>query len=206
MQEVTRCPWSESDPLSRAYHDSEWGVRQLHDERGQFEFLTLELMQCGLSWRTVLSKREAMRQAFDNFEAQKIAAYDEEKLAALMQAPGIIHSAPKLRAMIHNARLFLGMQQEFGSFDAWFWRFTDGQTVRILSHARQMPAKSALSERMSAALKKRGFKFLGPVVIYSHMQAVGMINDHQETCFACKLLGGAEFANEDAYEQSRKNL
>lgn len=188
--ELKRCLWCESDPLLREYHDAEWGVRQLHDDRGQFEFLTLEAMQCGLSWLTVLRKREAMRAAFDGFDPAVIAGYGEEKLGALMEAPGIIHCAGKLRAMVNNASRFLDIAAEHGSFDAWFWAFTGGKTLIYPENMKRMPAKNALSERISAELKKRGFKYLGPVVVYSHMQAVGMINDHSPECFLCGRLGG----------------
>ena len=188
--ELKRCLWCESDPLLREYHDTEWGARQLHDDRGQFEFLTLEAMQCGLSWLTVLRKREAMRAAFDGFDPAAIARYGEEKLSALMEAPGIIHCAGKLRAMVNNARCFLNIAAEHGSFDAWFWDFTGGKTLIYPENMERMPAKNALSERISAELKKRGFKYMGPVVVYSHMQAVGMINDHTPECFLCGRLGG----------------
>lgn len=188
--ELKRCLWCESDPLLREYHDAEWGARQLHDDRGQFEFLTLEAMQCGLSWLTVLRKREAMRAAFDGFDPVAIASYGEEKLSALMEAPGIIHCAGKLRAMVNNARCFLKIAAEHGSFDAWFWDFTGGKTLIFPENMERMPAKNVLSEKISAELKKSGFKYLGPVVVYSHMQAVGMINDHSPGCFLCGRLGG----------------
>lgn len=188
--ELKRCPWCESEVLLREYHDTEWGARQLHDDRGQFEFLTLETMQCGLSWLTVLRRREAMRVSFDGFEPAIIAGYDEEKLNALMEAPGIIHCAGKLRAMVNNARCFLNIAAEYGSFDAWFWSFTEGKTLIYPENAERMPAQNALSEMISAGLKKRGFKYLGPVVVYSHMQAVGMINDHSPECFLRGKLGG----------------
>lgn len=184
------CPWCLGDPLLRAYHDEEWGVRQVHDDRTQFEFLTLEAMQCGLSWMTVLRKRESMRAAFDNFDPAKIALYNEEKQRSLLEFPGIIHSASKIRATVSNAKLFLDIQREFGSFDRWFWSFTDGKTRLYPENQQQMPAQNALSRKISAALKQRGFHYLGPVVLYSHMQAVGMVNDHTPDCFAYPLLGG----------------
>lgn len=191
--ELKRCLWCESDPLLREYHDAEWGARQLHDDRRQFEFLTLEAMQCGLSWLTVLRKREAMRAAFDGFDPAVIAGYGEEKLGALMDAPGIIHCAGKLCAMVNNARCFMNIAAEYGSFDAWFWSFTGGKTLIYPENMERMPAKNALSERISAELRKRGFKYLGPVVVYSHMQAVGMINDHSPECYLRGKLGGETF-------------
>lgn len=185
-----RCRWCMGDALMQKYHDEEWGARQLHNDRAQFEFLTLEAMQCGLSWRTVLNKREAMRAAFDDFDPRIIAGYTEEKITQLMEAPGIIHSEPKIRAMVNNARKFLEIVEEFGSFDSWFWAFTDGKTMIYPENRFNMPAKNSLSEKMSAEFKKRGFKFLGPVVVYSHMQAAGMINDHEEGCYLCGALSG----------------
>lgn len=188
--ELKRCGWCIGDEMLREYHDAEWGAAQLHDDRRQFEFLTLETMQCGLSWLTVLRKREAMRAAFDGFDPHIIANYDDIRLEKLMTAPGIIHSAGKLRAMVNNARCFLEIANEFGSFDAWFWSFSDGKTLIYTENRALMPAKNILSEKISASLKKRGFKYLGPVVMYSHMQAAGMINDHSPDCFLHEKLGG----------------
>ena len=190
MDDKKSCLWCVGDPLLKAYHDAEWGVRQLHDDSAHFEFLTLEAMQCGLSWMTVLKKREAMREAFDGFSPEKIALYDEGKVQSLLTFPGIIHSATKLNAMVENARAFLRIQAESGSFDAWFWRFTNGRTLIYPAHRACIPAQNALSQRVSREMKKRGFGFLGPVVIYSHLQAVGMINDHDADCFGFKALGG----------------
>lgn len=193
-EEKQRCAWCLGDPLLRQYHDAEWGIKQLHDDRKQFEFLTLETMQCGLSWLTVLRKRAAMDAAFDHFEPERIALYDETKLEALLRMPGIIHSPGKLRGMIGNARAFLAIQREFGSFDAWFWAFTGGRTLLCPGPMR---TKTPLSERMSAELKKRGFRYLGPVVLYSHMQAAGMVNDHEEGCFGYRSLGGVPAGAEE---------
>ena len=150
-----RCCWA--NPKNEryiCYHDEEWGARQCHDDRALFEFLTLEMMQCGLSWATVLAKREAMRAAFDNFEPAVLAAYSEAQLAALLEAPGIIHSARKLSGMVRNARAFVRIQAREGSFDRWFWAFTKGQTVRYPAHSAAPTAKTALSERISAAFRK----------------------------------------------------
>ncbi len=184
------CAWCEGDALMKRYHDEEWGVAQLHDDRRHFEYLTLETMQCGLSWMTVLRKREAMRAAFDGFDPAKIAAYGQEKADALLEAPGIIHSPGKIRGMIANAKSFLRLAEEFGAFDVWFWTYTEGKTLLCPDHQAVMPAKTALSESMSADMKKRGFRYLGPVVLYSHMQAAGMVNDHCEYCFGYRALGG----------------
>lgn len=179
---MDRCAWCIGDKLLIDYHDREWGVRRLHDERALFEFMTLEMMQCGLSWLTVLRKREAMRAAFDDFDPRMIAGYDDTKLESLMTAPGIIHSAAKLRAMRDNARRFLDIADEYGSFDSWIWSFTGGRTMIYPENRVAMPSKNALSEKVSAALKERGFRFMGPVVVYSYMQAIGMINDHEPGC------------------------
>lgn len=190
MDERRSCAWCAGDELLKRYHDEEWGIVQLHDDRKQFEFLTMEVMQCGLSWLTVLRKREAMRIAFDGFDPEKICFYDEARVSELLNAPGIIHSAGKIRGMIANARAFLKIKEEYGSFDRYFWSFTEGKTLLNPAHAGSMPAKTPLSERMSADMKKRGFKYLGPVVLYSHMQAAGMVNDHNEDCFGFSCLGG----------------
>lgn len=198
MNEEKRCPWCMTSPELLRYHDEEWGVRQCHDDRELFELLTLEMMQCGLSWATVLAKREAMRAAFDNFEPAAIAAYSQERLAALMQAPGIIHSARKLSGMVRNARGFIRIQAREGTFDRWFWSFTEGQTVLYPAHAVRPAAKTALSERISAAFKNEGFCFMGPVVVYSLMQAVGMVNDHAPGCFVSGRLTGPAIEDQDA--------
>jgi len=186
-----RCKWCESDSLLQEYHDREWGIGQLHDDRLQFEFLTLEVMQCGLSWMTVLRKREAMRQAFDHFDPRVISQYDDAKINACLNAPGIIHSHTKILAMVGNARSFCAIQDEYGSFDQWFWSFTNGETIQTPRNGdKPLPVKTELSETISKALKKRGFRYLGPVVVYSHMQASGMVNDHEPYCFGYRLLGG----------------
>lgn len=184
------CAWCVSDPLLRYYHDTEWGIKQLHDDKKQFEFLTLEAMQCGLSWMTVLKKREAMRAAFSGFDPEKIALIGDEGIGLLLTAPGIIRSRAKIRAMVQNARAFLKIQEEFGSFDSFFWGFTGGKTLLVNAHAEKIPAQTPLSERMSREMKKRGFSYLGPVVTYSHMQAAGMVNDHEPDCFGYLSLGG----------------
>lgn len=199
MNEEKRCPWCLSSPEMLRYHDEEWGARQCHDDRALFEFLTLEMMQCGLSWATVLAKRESMRTAFDNFEPAALAAYSEAQLAALLEAPGIIHSARKLSGMVRNARAFVRIQAREGSFDRWFWAFTKGQTVRYPAHSAAPAAKTALSERISAAFREEGFCFMGPVVVYSFLQAVGMVNDHAPDCFVFNRLSCTEIEDQDAF-------
>ena len=183
---ICRCTWCAGDELLIRYHDEEWGVRRLHDERTLFEFLVLETMQCGLSWLTVLRKRESMRMAFDNFEPAAIAGYGAEKLAELMDNASIIRSRPKLDAMVNNARCFLDIASEFGSFDSWLWGFTHGSTICLQEDVP--PAQTPLSAKISRALKHRGFRYTGPVVVYSYMQAVGMVNDHEANCSFSNIL------------------
>ncbi len=190
MTEIISCRWCLGDALLQKYHDEEWGMVQLHDDSLQFEFLTMEVMQCGLSWMTVLKKRETMRTVFDGFDYRAITKYDDAKISSLLSAPGIIHSEAKIRAMVNNAARFMEIQAQFGSFSAYFWRFTDRKTLIMPSNRENMPSKTPLSERISKDLKKRGFQFLGPVVMYSHMQAAGMVNDHEQSCFGFQLLGG----------------
>jgi DNA-3-methyladenine glycosylase I len=180
MKKRRRCHWAKTD-LSIAYHDSEWGV-PLHDDRGLFEFLILEGAQAGLSWETILRKRENYRRAFDNFNPQKVAKYDEQKVAKLLNDAGIIRNRLKIDSAVHNARAFLAIQKEFGSFDKYVWQFVDGKPLRrkrgapVLPHTRD-------SDALSRDLLKRGFKFVGSTICYSFMQAVGMVNDHEPTCF-----------------------
>jgi len=180
---ITRCQWAGSDPLYVAYHDLEWGV-PVHDDRLLFEFLVLEGAQAGLSWSTILKKREAYRAAFDQFDPATVAAYDDAKVAELLANPGIVRNRAKVASAIRNARSFLRVQQEFGSFDAYIWQFVDGRTRqnswRSLS---EIPASTPESEAMSKDLRKRGFNFVGPTICYAHMQATGMVNDHTVDCF-----------------------
>jgi len=185
--EKTRCPWP-TDELYIRYHDQEWGV-PVHDDRLLFEFLILEGAQAGLSWRTILNKRENYRAAFDNFNAEKIARYNEARATKLMNNEGIVRNQLKIRATIQNARAFLKVSEEFGSFDRYLWRFVDGRP--ILNHRRSMkevPARTKESDAMSKDLLKRGFKFVGSTICYANMQAVGMVNDHLVTCFRHKEL------------------
>jgi DNA-3-methyladenine glycosylase I len=185
----TRCPWVPlDDPLYLDYHDHEWGT-PVHDDQTLFEFLMLEGFQAGLSWRTILYKRENFRKAFDGFDPQVVAEYGEEKIAALLSDPGIIRNKLKVRAAVTNARAFLETQQEFGSFDAYIWRFVGGKPIQNEIHTlADYPATTPESDAMSADLKARGFKFVGSTICYAHMQATGMVNDHSVDCFRYKEL------------------
>jgi len=165
------------------YHDEEWGV-PVHDDRCLFEFLNLEGAQAGLSWETVLRKRDRYREVFDGFDASKIANYDSRKVRTLLADPGIIRNRLKISSTISNAQAFLEVQREFGSFDAYIWQFTGGKTLRRTRHGpRDVPARTAESDAMSKALKKLGFRFVGSTICYAFMQATGMVNDHLRTCF-----------------------
>jgi len=179
-----RCPWVDlTKPDYVAYHDEEWGV-PVHDDRTLFEFLTLEAAQAGLSWYTVLRKRENYRIAFDDFDPEKVARYDDRKVAALLADAGIIRNRLKILAAITNAGRFLEIQARFGSFDAYMWQFVDGRpVVNEFTAMADYPATSPASEAMSKDLRRRGFKFVGPTICYAHMQAVGMVNDHAMDCF-----------------------
>jgi len=185
----TRCSWCGSDPLYVAYHDHEWGV-PLHDDRRLFEFLILDGAQAGLSWLTILNKRENYRRAFDNFDIERIARYDEADVARLLADAGIVRNRLKINAAIGNARASLQVQAEFGSLDAYFWRFVDGQPVRnAWRNLAEVPAHTPVSDAMSRDLKKRGFKFVGSTICYAFMQAAGMVNDHTTDCFRYKEVG-----------------
>jgi DNA-3-methyladenine glycosylase I len=179
---IRRCPWA-TTPLMIQYHDREWGVPQ-HDDRILFEFLVLEGAQAGLSWSTILQKREDYRRAFDNFDVRKVARYDARDVTRLLADPGIVRNRLKITAAIQNAKAFLAVQKEFGSFDAYSWRFVNGRPIRnAWKTLEQLPARTPLSDTMSKDLLARGFKFVGPTICYSHMQAVGMVNDHLLDCF-----------------------
>lgn len=183
MDDRVRCQWCGDDPLYVQYHDEEWGL-PVHDDRRLFEMLILEGAQAGLNWITILRKRESYRAAFDNFDAGKIARYDEAKIAALLENPGIIRNKLKVRAAVAGARAFLDIQEECGSFDAFIWQFVAGQPmVNQRQSLRDIPAETEESRAMSKALKKRGFKFVGPTICYAFMQACGMVNDHTVDCF-----------------------
>jgi DNA-3-methyladenine glycosylase I len=178
-----RCDWSEGDPLYMAYHDTEWGV-PLHDDRRLFEFLILEGFQAGLSWLTILKKRENYRKAFDDFDPHKIAAYRPARKKALLSNAGIVRNKLKIEAAVQNAVSFLSIQQEFGSFDKYIWQFVDGRTLKNKwQSVTEIPASTKESAAMSADLKKRGFKFVGPTICYAFMQATGLVNDHIVGCF-----------------------
>ncbi len=186
----TRCWWAGSDPQYVAYHDEEWGT-PVHDERTLFEFLVLEGAQAGLSWRTILNKRANFRKAFDGFDPKKVARYDETKIQALLADPGIIRNRLKINAAVGNARAFLIVQEEFGSFDAYIWGFVGHRPIiNRWKTGREVPASTALADAISKDLKKRGFKFVGPTIVYAFMQAVGMVNDHTMDCFRYQELGG----------------
>ena len=181
-----RCEWAGSDPLYVEYHDKEWGV-PVHDDRKIFEMLLLEGAQAGLNWLTVLTKRENYRKAFDNFDPRKVAKYDNEKFQKLLATEGIIRNKLKIRSVIQNARAFLKVQKEFGSFNAYIWQFVGGKPIRnSWKSLSELPAQTAESEAMSKDLKRRGFSFVGPTISYAHMQATGMVNDHVVTCFRYK--------------------
>lgn len=183
---MARCDWAGEDPLYVAYHDEEWGV-PIHDDQKLFEFLILEGAQAGLSWITILRKRENYRLAFDQFDPEKVARYDDAKIAQLLENPGIIRNRLKIQSAVKNAQAFLRVQEEFGSFDRFIWDFVDGQPiVNHWTEMRQIPASTPLSEQISKALKQRGFNFVGPTIIYAHMQATGMVNDHTVDCFRHK--------------------
>ena len=183
-----RCSWA-TTPLGIAYHDEEWGV-PLHDDRRLFEFLILEGAQAGLSWELILQKRESYREAFDGFDLSLVAAYDDARVAELLANPGIVRNRLKVAASIGNARAFLDAQAEFGSFDAYIWGFVDGSPLRnAWQSLNDVPATTPLSEAMSKELRKRGFRFVGPTICYSFMQAVGMINDHTTDCFRYAEVG-----------------
>jgi DNA-3-methyladenine glycosylase I len=180
---TTRCEWAGDDPLMLAYHDQEWGV-PVHDDRTLFEFLLLEGAQAGLSWKTILDKRDNYRLAFDNFEPGVIALYDDDKVTELISNPGIVRNKLKITSSIKNAQKFLELQDEFGSFDAYIWDFVGGKPIRnAWRKLSEIPAETEESAAMSLDLKKRGFKFVGPTICYAFMQAVGMVNDHIVDCY-----------------------
>ncbi len=183
MENKTRCTWCGTDPLYVKYHDEEWGV-PVRDDRKLFEFLILETFQAGLSWITILRKRENFRRAFDRFDYKKVAKYGDDKIAQLMDDAGIIRNGLKIKAAITNARAFMEVQKEFGSFTEYIWAFTGGQPiVNRYKNQKDLPATTALSDAISKDLKKRGFKFVGSTVVYAHMQATGMVDDHINECW-----------------------
>jgi DNA-3-methyladenine glycosylase I len=187
---VERCPWCGTDELYVRYHDEEWGV-PVHDDGRHFEFLVLEAAQAGLSWLAILRRREGYRRAYAGFDPATVAGYDERKVEELMADPGIIRNLRKVRSSINNAARFLEVQGEFGSFDSYLWGFVDGRPVvnRWRSLA-EIPAKTALSEEVSRDLLRRGFSFVGPTIVYAHLQAAGLVNDHLVSCFRHGEVGG----------------
>ena len=188
MSSPARCAWA-TTPLGIKYHDEEWGV-PLHDDRRLFEFLILEGAQAGLSWELILNRRESYREAFDGFDPAAVAAYGDEKAAELLANPGIVRNRLKVSAAIGNARAFLEVQREWGSFDAYIWGFVDGASIRNAWQSMdQVPATTPLSEAMSRDLRKRGFRFVGPTICYAFMQAIGMVNDHAINCFRYRQVG-----------------
>ena len=189
-EDLVRCPWPSTDPLMLDYHDREWGV-PVHDDRALFEFLVLEGAQAGLSWSTILRKREGYRAAFDGFDPEKVARYGPDKVAELLANPGIVRNRAKVAAAIGNAKAFLAVQEEHGSFDRYIWTFLDGTPLHnAWTSLSDLPAVTPLAETISRDLKRRGFRFVGPTIVYAHMQATGMVNDHLVTCFRHRELGG----------------
>jgi DNA-3-methyladenine glycosylase I len=185
--ETSRCTWPANDTLMIAYHDEEWGL-PVHDDNKWFEFLLLDAFQAGLSWKTILHRREGFRKAFDNFDYHKIAAYTDDDYERLLNDISIIRNRAKIRGTIKNAQAFIAIREEFGSFDNYIWQFTEGKT--IVNHSKQIsdiPVRTELSDRISKALKKRGFSFVGSTICYSFMQAAGIVNDHLEECFRFEM-------------------
>lgn len=181
--EKKRCGWCEKDDLYRNYHDNEWG-NPIYDDESIFEFLVLETFQAGLSWYTILAKRENFRKAFDNFNYKKVAAYDEAKMEALKEDAGIIRNGLKIKATVTNAQAFIKVQEEFGTFSKYIWGFVGGKPIdNQPKELKDVPATTEISDKLSKDLKKRGFKFVGSTVVYAHMQATGMVNDHVEDCW-----------------------
>ena len=189
--EKLRCAWAENaSELDQKYHDEEWGV-PVYDDSILFEFLVLEGMQAGLSWSTILHRRESMKKAFDNYNLQKITKYDQKKKEALLQDPGIIRNRLKVEAVVINAKLFTDIQKEYGSFANYLWAFVDGKPiVNNRKSSRDVPTSTPLSDEISKDLKKRGFKFVGTTIIYAYLQAVGVVNEHEECCFASARSNG----------------
>ncbi len=182
-RQLKRCKWAGDDPLYIHYHDTEWGV-PVYDDQKLFEFLLLEGAQAGLSWITILKRRESYRHAFADFDPAKVARFTQKKIDKLLHDPGIIRNRLKVESAINNAKAFLKVQEEFGSFSAYQWRFVDGRPIQnTFNSLADLPAKTPISEAFSKDLKKRGFNFVGPTIVYAHMQAVGMVNDHVAECF-----------------------
>lgn len=183
MQKIKRCPWPKEDKMYQKYHDTEWGV-PVHNDKKLFEFLLLEGFQAGLSWRTILIKRKNFKKAFDNFDFNKISRYDKRKLNVLMKDEGIIRNRLKIESAVTNAKAFIKVRKEFGTFNKYIWGFVDGKPIKNkYKSLKDIPARTELSDAISKDLKKRGFNFVGSTIIYAHMQATGMVNDHLTDCF-----------------------
>ena len=180
------CNWDTTSEANINYHDNEWGI-PLHDDRGQFEFLMMEVMQCGLNWNMMINKRDIFRECFNNFEYDKIADYDETDIERILNTDGMIRSRRKIEAVINNARCFRKIMEEYGSFSEYLWAYSDGKTILYQKHAEgYIPVSNGLSDKISRDLKKRGFKYLGTITVYSHLQACGIINDHDKNCHRYK--------------------
>lgn len=192
---IKRCAWAGSNPLMIQYHDTEWGV-PAHDDRVLFEFLILEGAQAGLSWSTILNKRANYRAAFANFDPRKVARFDQKKITALMRNPGIVRNRLKIESTVSNTHAFIAVQQQFGSFDRFIWEIAGDQPIRNRwRHAREVPASTILSDKISKVLKNLGFRFVGTTICYAFMQATGMVNDHLTTCFRYKPATAAPSRN-----------
>jgi DNA-3-methyladenine glycosylase I len=188
MKDKKRCSWPTDDPLMVKYHDKEWGT-PIHNDRKLFELLLLEGMQAGLSWSTILNKRENFRKAFDNFDFNKVASYNKRKINSLLMDASIIRNKLKIESAVTNAKAFLEVRKEFGTFDKYIWGFVNGKPINNkLKSLKDIPAKTKLSDEISKDLKNRGFKFVGSTIVYAHMQATGMVNDHTVDCFRYKEL------------------
>jgi DNA-3-methyladenine glycosylase I len=189
MKPKKRCPWPTDIPLMIKYHDKEWGV-PIHNDKRLFEFLILEGFQAGLSWRTILNKRDNFRKAFDGFDFDKVAKYDKRKINSLLKNEGIIRNKLKIKSAVSNAKAFLEIRKEYGTFDKYIWGFVNSKPIQNkFKSLKELPARTKLSDKISDDLKKRGFKFVGSTIVYAHMQATGMVNDHITECFRYKELG-----------------
>lgn len=185
------CGWNSASEIDRHYHDTEWGI-PVHNDQKQFEYLMMEVMQCGLSWELMLRKREIFRQCFDNFDFDKVAAYDERDVERIMNTEGMIRSPRKIRAIINNARCFQKIRNLYGSFSNYLWAYADGKTIIYSSHGGgRIPVSNGLSARISKDLKSKGFKYLGAITVYSHLQACGIINDHDTDCPCYQKINGS---------------
>lgn len=182
MENKKRCQWCQNTVLTLKYHDNEWGI-PVHDDKIHFEFLTLEVMQCGLNWTMILKKRDILRQCFENFDFYKIALYDEKDIERIMKTEGMIKSERKIKAVINNAKLYIDIIKEHESFDKYLWNYSQFKTLIYINHKSSITTQNYLSNIISKDLKKRGFKYLGSITIYAHLQACGIINDHEPDCF-----------------------